>query len=244
MALGDWSEAVNSLSTSSVLRSESGGFPVPPGGGQFTYGFRAVDATPGVVARYTNLGNFDPTAYGGDISAAMRRTAPSLVTSTPIAVGFAPFVFFCMQGTDVNNPLTTAYMLGLSDANPSHIQLMKCLVSGGIPDGPPNPTVTGVLAQSTDSFPPGTWLHLRLEVVVNLDNEAVINCYASDLTANPVTLPMWVPIAGMPSIVDDNLGVTTGSLPLLAGRCGHGFQTSAIGGVALFDQIVPTAQLV
>jgi hypothetical protein len=235
MGAADWIDTPDSLSTASVLRTVTAGFPPPPGGGIFTYGFNSLDATPGVVARYCTLSGSDPSTSGGDISAAMMRASQSVSPT-----GFAPFLFFCLGGTDASDD---AYILGLADGNPPHIVLRKGALSGGLPDGPPAPTSTGVLGQSTDTFLLGTWYQIKLEVVVNLNGDVVLNCYSSDLTANLVSAPVWTSISGLPQFVDDALGINSGSLPYTSGRMGYGFVSSATGMVAFFDEIQPDLQI-
>jgi hypothetical protein len=233
MGSADWTDATSSLSTSSVRRSETAGFARPPGGGTFTFGFASQDSSSSIVARYCNLSGTDPTSKGGDISAAMERSA---LSAGP--VGFAPFLFFCASSADIS---ADAYMLGLADGNPAHFILRKGVMSQGLPDVPPGQQ--GVLAQSAATLVLGTWYHIKLEVVVNLSGDVVINCYQSDLTANLVSAPVWTVIPGMPQIIDDALGVNTGSLPYTAGRLGYAFATSQPNRVALFDEIRPTTQV-
>lgn len=233
MASADWTDAASSLSTSSVRRSVTAGFTRPPGGGTFLYGFASVDASPGVVARYCTLSGTVPTSKGGDISCAMQRGAQSAEKT-----GFAAFLFFCLGGTDVS---ANAYMLGLADGDPCHLVLRKGALNAGLPDVPA--PGQGVLARSTDTFSMGVWYQIKLEVVVNLNNDVVLNVYASDLGAHLVSAPVWAPVAGMAQFVDDALGVNSGSIPYLLGRLGYGFASSAIGRVAMFDEIRPTTQI-
>lgn len=235
MGSADWTDATDSQSTSSVRRSVTAGFARAPGGGTFLYGFASVDATPGVVARYCTLSGTVPTTKGGDISCAMQRASQSVAKT-----GFAPFLFFCLQGTDVSD---NAYILGLADGDPPHLVLRKGSLAGGLPDGPPAPTTTGILGQSTDTYAMGTWYQVKLEVVVNTNGDVVINCYQSDLTANLVSAPVWMPISGLPQFVDDALGVNSGSLPYAGGHLGYAFASHATGMVAFFDEIQPDVQL-
>lgn len=67
----------------------------------------------------------------------------------------------------------SAYLLGLSDDDPHRIVLGKGAVTVGLPtaDGP------GVLLKSSASFTQATWLHLRLDVIVNTNGDVVLKVF-------------------------------------------------------------------
>lgn len=235
MSSGDWTLIADALSAASVKRGVTAGIARPNGGGSFLYGFASQNNTPGVVALYSALAGFAPMPKGGEVSAAMKRGVSGGPTS------FAPFVFLGLGGT---TSADIAYMLGFSDADPSHIVLRKGALAGGLPDAPLYPADgnQGVLAKSTASFAQDTWMQLRLEAVVNLNGDVVINCYQSDPAAHPVSAPVWSAIPGIPQFIDDALAVNTGSAPLTSGRVGFGFQTADVSRRAYFDQLVTIAQ--
>jgi hypothetical protein len=241
MASSDWAALINALGSSSVLQGVTGGTTPASGGGSFVYGAASILNNPGVVGRYVDLPNFNPMLKGGRITGAIRR-GPSAG-----GAGVAPFIFLALGGNTVTD---NAYILGLSDADPSHIVLRKGQLALGIPDVPPGSS--GVLARSTASVIQGTWVHLRLDVVVNTSGDVVINAYRSELTANPVITPAWVKIPGMSdypngleatAFIDDAMGVNSGTLPLTSGRVGFGMQVSDVSRRAYWDHLTVDRQL-
>jgi hypothetical protein len=210
MAQADWTFLNDGLDIATLDRGVTAGIARPPGGGSFLYAFNSLAAVQGAVALFANLVDFAPMAKGASIRGCMQR-GPS---GGP--VGFSPFFFLGCQGNSVND---TAYLLGLSDDDPHRIVLRKGMVSAGIPDaeGP------GVLLASGESFEIGTWLHLRLDVIVNLNGDVVLKVLRNDLVAQPLgTPPNWQPVAGMAEFIDDNTGINSGSQPLTSGRGGFG----------------------
>lgn len=235
MAYSDWSATSDSASSSSIARAVSAGYPVPNGGDTFAYGMNAIISGAAAVALYHNAAAFNPSAAnkGGWISAAIQR---GIVQS-----GYSPFIFLCGQGT-ANT--ANAYILGLGDANPSHIVLRK----GDLATGAPDVAVgsQGVLARSTSTYDMETYYHLKLEAVVNAVGgglyETVLNVYVSDLGDNDVTSPVWTAITGMSQVIDDAAGVNTGSTPFTNGRFGFGMRSDATGRIAYFDHIAMAVQ--
>lgn len=240
MASADWGISTDSLDTSSLKRGVSAGIPRPSGGGTFAYGFNSVANVTGCTVLYVNLADFTPAAAGGTISGAIQRAPSSGKT------GFAPFLAICIGGTAVTD---VAYMLGLGDGDPSHFILRKGAMSDGLPDVAPG--TQGVLKRSTSTYPVETYYHLKLEAVVNLNGDVVLNCYQNDLTAHSVASPVWTSINGMTQFIDDNLGVNSGNaglsgsdiFPYTSGYMGFGVKVANIGRRAYFDRIVPSRQL-
>lgn len=241
MAEADWGISTGSLATSSLKRGVSGGLPVPSGGGSFVYGFNSLINTTGCTVLYVNVSDFTPAAAGGHISAAIQR-APSTGKT-----GFSPFVAICIGGTNVTDK---AYMLGLGDGDPSHLILRKGSMSDGLPDVAPG--TQGVLRRSTATYNAETYHHLKLEAVVNLNGDVILNCYYNNLAANAVTSPVWTAISGMAPFTDDALGINAGNagltgsdiFPYTSGYMGFGMRVSNIGRRALFDHILPVRQVV
>ncbi|MCU0688113.1 MAG: hypothetical protein MUF34_38710 [Polyangiaceae bacterium] len=162
-------------------------------------------------------------------SLALATGAVALFVNLP---GFAPMA----KGASVNDQ---AYLLGLSDDDPHRVVLRKGAVAGGIPpEGP------GTLLQSGESFAQGTWLHLRLDAIVNGNGDVVLAAFKSDLALHPLgTPPDWQPIAGMPAFVDDQLGINAGSQPLTSGRGGFGFAVRDVTRRGFFDQLELSRQV-
>lgn len=231
MASADWQELTGSLSTSDIARGVTRGITRPNGGGNFIYAMNALTATPGAVGLYASPQspntNFNPLLSGGDIRGAVQRGIANGVT------GYSAWLFCGAQGTDITDK---AYMLGLSDGNPSHIELRKGAMQVGLPDEAPGGTNV-VLARGTVPVAPGTYVHLRLEVVNNLNGDVVLNCYQNDLVANDVASPAWVAVPGISQFIDDVTGVNSGSLPYLGGRAGFGGQFAGATRRAYFDHL-------
>lgn len=242
MGQADWSDLSGGITT--VRRGATAGTSPPPGGGTYCFGMRSVENVAGVFGKYALQTGFSPTDKGGRISGAVRRS------SNGSSKDFAPFLFFCAQGTAA---AASAYILGLSDENPSHIQLRKGAIADGLaavslvdPDVNPN-----VLMRSTDTFAPDTWQHLRLDVILQGTGDVILQVYRNDLTLHNVDSPVWAPVPGMegPSyptfegFVDDALGVNSGTTPLPGGIIGFATRFETANRVAFFDHISVDRQL-
>ncbi len=225
MAETDWSYLNGGLDIATVDRGVTAGIATPPGGGSFLFAFNSLAAAQGAVALFANQANFAPMAKGGSIRGVLQRGPGGGAT------GFSPFLFLCCRGNSVND---TAYLLGLSDDDPHRIVLRKGAVATGLPsaDGP------GVLLKSSASFAQATWLHLRLDVIVNTNGDVVLKVFQNDLATHPIgSAPDWQPVAGMVEFIDDQLAINSGTQPLTSGRGGFGFAVKDVTRRAYFDQI-------
>lgn len=242
MAETDFTELTDVLVSGDVDRGVTAGVGVPNGGTTFAFGFNSLAVVSGGVGLFTNQASFAPMAKGCRISGAMKRHPGGGTT------GFSPFLFCCLQGPSVND---VGYMLGLVDASPAKIVLRKGVISEGLITETISPSTNGVLAVSSGGVTEGDWVHLRLDAVVNLNGDVVLNVFQSDLVANPVTAPVYAPITGMDvlspgsgrAFLDDTLGVNSGSLPFLDGRAGFGFQVADVTRRSFFDHIEIARQL-
>ncbi len=224
MASTDWTFLTDGLDAATVSRGVTAGIERPPGGGRFLHGFNSRAAAAGAVALSCALVDFAPLPSGGSIRACVQR-GPG---GGPL--GFAPFLFLCGRGASVNDD---AYLLGLSDDDPHRVVLRKGALARGLPSGD-----AGTLLSSAESFLQGTWLHLRLDAIVNDTGDVVLDVFANDLDAHPLgTSPDWQRVDGMPQFIDDALGVNSGSSPLTSGRAGFGFQTSDVTRRGFFDHL-------
>ncbi|MGN6107486.1 MAG: hypothetical protein ACTHU0_20420 [Kofleriaceae bacterium] len=206
-------------------RGATAGIARPPGGGSFVYAFNSLAAAQGAVGLFANLVDFAPMSKGASIRGCLQRGPSGGPT------GFSPFFFVGLQGTSVND---TAYLLGLSDTDPHRIVLRKGAVVTGLPDaeGP------GTLLASGASFSLGTWLHLRLDMIVNLNGDVVLKVFQNDLVARPLGVPPdWQPVAGMLEFIDDATAINSGSQPLTSGRAGFGLAVRDVTRRAFFDHI-------
>lgn len=240
MGSADWTEMSDGLDSASLDRGVTTGLVRPNGGGSFVFGFNSLVVAEGATAFFGNQANFVPTPAnkGGRVTGAIKRGASSGPTS------FAPFFMILAQGTSVND---NAYMLGLQDDSPYRIALRKGQISQGVPSALPG--ASGILRRSTTTYSPDTWHHLRIDVVVNLNGDVILQVFQSDLTGNLVTAPVWVPIPGIEdstlvatfgagtSFIDDSLGINSGSAPFTSGRLGYGFYTKDVSRRGVFDQI-------
>lgn len=225
MGQSDWSYLTNGLDMATVDRGVTAGIPRPPGGGSFLFAFNSLSAVTGAVALFANLEGFAPMAKGGSIRGVVQRGPGGGPT------GFSPFLFLSCQGNSVND---SAYLLGLSDDDPHRIVLRKGSITVGLPsaDGP------GVLLKSSASFAQATWLHLRLDVIVNGNGDVILKVLQNDLAAHPLgTPPDWQPVAGMVEFIDDHLGINSGSQPLTSGRGGFGMAVRDVTRRAYFDHL-------
>ena len=180
---------------------------------------------------------------GGRISGALKRVASAAST------GWSHFLYMSLQTDDAD---AVCYMLGLSDAKPSKIILRKGIMSEGFPAETIDPKVNGVLALSSQTIPEDVWVHLRLDVAVNVNGDVSLAVFQNDIDENGVdTNPDFQPVPGMDSIspgsgaafVDDVLGVSTGSLPLVGGFAGFGFEVDGTDRSAFFDHLETSRQV-
>lgn len=233
MAETDWTFLNDGLDAATVDRGVTTGIARPPGGGSFVFGFKSLSTAQGAVALFTNQLNFAPMAKGGSVRGAIQRGA----SGGPL--GFAPFFFVGLQGPSVND---LGYLLGLGDGDPHHVVLRKGALSGGLPDIPPG--TQGVLRRSTGTFMPGTWVHLRLDMIVNLNGDVLLQVFQNDLVANPLGgAPSWQPVPGMSEFIDDALGINSGSQPFTSGRAGFGFFTKDVTRRGFLDHVEVYRQL-
>ena len=231
MGESDWTYLNDGLDIATVDRGVTAGIPKPPGGGNFLFAFNSLAAVEGAVALFANLPDFAPMAKGGSIRGCMQRGPGGGPT------GFSPFLFLLCQGNSVND---SAYMLGLSDDDPHRIVLRKGSVAVGIPDSEGQ----GVILASGESFAQGTWLHLRLDAIVNDNGDVVLKVFQNDLDANPLgDTPTWEEVPGMAMLVDDHLGINTGSQPLTSGRAGFGAAVADVTRRSFFDHVELMRQL-
>lgn len=225
MAEADWTFLNGGLDIATVDRGVTAGITRPPGGGSFLYAFNSLAAVDGAVALFANVVDFAPMPKGGSIRGAIQRGPGGGAT------GFSPFFYLCCQGNAVND---SAYLVGLSDEDPHRIVLRKGAVTTGLPsaDGP------GVLLKSAASYAQGTWLHVRLDVIVNTNGDVELNVFENDLVAHPLdTPPNWELVGGMPAFTDDHLGINSGTQPFTSGRGGFGVSVKDVTRRAYFDHI-------
>lgn len=225
MAEADWTYLNDGLDIATVDRGVTAGIARPPGGGSFLFAFNSLAAVQGAVGLFCNLVDFAPMAKGASIRGCVQRGPGGGPT------GFSPFLFLACQGNSVND---TAYLLGLSDDDPHRIVLRKGAVAVGIPDSEgPN-----VLLASGESFSQGTWLHLRLDVIVNDNGDVVLKVLRNDLGPHPLgSPPDWQPVPGMVEFIDDHLGINSGSQPLTSGRGGFGMAVADVTRRSYFDHL-------
>lgn len=233
MAETDWTFLNDGLDAATVDRGVTTGIARAPGGGSFVFGFNSLSTAQGVVGLFTNQVNFAPMAKGGSIRGAVQRG----LSGGPL--NFAPYLFIGLQGPSVND---NGYLLGLGDGDPHHLVLRKGTLSGGLPDIVPG--TLGVLRRSTATFLPGTWLHLRLDMVVNQNGDVILQVFQNDLVAHPLgSAPTWAAIPGMAEFIDDALGINSGSQPFTSGRAGFGFFTKDVTRRGFLDHVEAYRQL-
>ncbi|MCP4568971.1 MAG: hypothetical protein GY841_15455 [FCB group bacterium] len=205
MSATDWAELDDSLA--GVHASETNGLGVPNGGGSQIFAFNSFDANQiGAAGRRCTIDDFVPMASGGRISGCVARLPSGANT------GFSPLLFMSLSGTSVND---NAYILGLEDADPYRIVLLKGSPNDGIPDGT-------YLARSSTQYnmSDNLWHHIRLDVIHQGSGAVTLEAFHSDLIANPCTAPVWTAIDGLAQFVDDAVGANTGTVPLIGGYTG------------------------
>ena len=240
MAETDWTALGDELAPASLDRGVTTGFVPPTGGGAFVFGFNSLVTSQGAAGYFTNQAGFAPTPAlrGGSIRGAVKRGISGGDAN------FAPFLFIQCQGTSVNDH---AYLLGLSDAEPSRIVLAKVAIVGGLPAAPVV-SQGGVLGLSTSTYVKDTWHHLRLDAIVNANGDVLLQAFRS--ASGNVASPTWAAVAGLANFVDDQLGVNSQLAggasgfyqPFTSGRMGFGFFTKDISRRGVFDHFEALAQ--
>lgn len=224
MAQSDWVAMGNELAAAIVARGVSQGFTPPNGGGNFVYGWKTLQATPGVAGLTAGDGNFDPTAEGVRISAAIQRNGSAGAT-----------VMLCV-GLDANDVGADCYLLGFThDENPSHLVLHKGSPSNGLLE---TPTTNVELAKSSATFAAGTWAHVQMDLIIQPHGDVHLQLKSNDLGTYTVGSPTWADIDGMPEYIDDVIGVRSGSVPFNGGGfVGFAYYSEQIGRYALIDHV-------
>lgn len=242
MAELDWTIMNDALDVASVKRGTTSGLVKPPStiGNNFVYAFNSLAVVTGAVGFFANQVGYAPMAAGGSVRGCLKR----LPSGGP--AGFSPFLFVGAQGPSVND---AAYMLGLSNADPSRVVLKKGVISTGITDAAPDAPVNGILLRSTGEVSPDEWRHLRLDMIVNTNGDVLLQVFENDLTVQGIgTAPVWNQIGGMEGplsadaapidgFIDDALAIASGSPPYTSGRAGYGFACSDVTRRAAFDHI-------
>lgn len=246
MGEANWTELSDGIALAALDKGVTTGIARPNGGGNFVFGFNSLTTASGAAGYFTNQANFAPTpvSKGGSVRGAVQRGLSGG------DLEFAPMLFINSQGASVND---NAYLLGLADDEPHRIVLRKGQIVAGVPNA--SPGASGVLRRSTASFGKGTWLHLRIDAVVNLNGDVILKVFRNDLTANPVTAPVWVAEPGIEdstlvsthgagtSFIDDSLGINSGSAAYTNGRMGFAFRTANITRRGFFDHVECLRQL-
>jgi hypothetical protein len=165
------------------LYGVTSGVARPPGGGGFVL---AVNSLAG-AATALEISQADVLVKGGSIRGALQRGPSDART------GWAAALRLLNDGGD-------AYLLGLSDSDPSRIVLARRAVDSGLPDLLPG--IGGVLRCSDAVVDVGEWVHLRLDVTIT-GGAALLEVYRNDLAAHPLdAAPDWQPIPGMDPVND------------------------------------------
>lgn len=246
MGSSNWSELSGNLNANEadpinrvMIAKTTAGETGPNGSGTHVFGMRTLVATTGSYALHNNQAGFAPVPPGvmlpipsghksSSIRGAIKRTGPG-------SSGASAFLFCGLQTADVG---ATAYMLGLSDGDPSFITLRKGAIADGLPSGAPDPLgPLHILRRSTVAVPIGTWVHLRLDAIASPTGDYVLRCYASELADNPVNSPTWMELFPAPLLVDDPIGANTGSAGLSGGFMGFGGRFSDVGRRVYFSRI-------
>lgn len=234
MATSDWTTLNDSLSQAVLDRGVTAGIPGPEGAGDFVFGFNSSGSTivkgaAGLFVNHTGVAPTDPNK-GGSVRGYVQRGVSAG------RLGFAPMLFAGLQGPSVNDE---GYLLGLADGDPHHVVLRKGRISDSVPDVAPGSQdingVGGILRRSSDSFQPGTWLHLRLDMIANTNGDVILQVFRNKASFGAAEI--WEPIQGMDQFIDDKLGVNSGSKPFTFGRMGFAFFSRDVNRRGYFDNL-------
>lgn len=232
MAEVDWTVVAGSLTTGDTDRGVTNAQGNPNGGASFIHGFSSLTGVVGAVGLFANQAGSNPMAKGARVSGAMKRLPGAAET------GWSAFLFAALQDDAIDSD---CYMLGLADSNPAKLVLRKGALDGGLQSQVIGQD--GVLAISDASFAEDTWIHVRMDVVVNLNNDVIITVSANDLVSNQVDEPEWAGVAGMSPVLDDAFGQLLGSRGLVGGRAGFGFEQRGSNRTSFLDHIEVARQV-
>lgn len=229
MSEANWTTLTGSLAAPVVSRGVSAGFTPPNGGGSYVFGFHALQNTAGAVGLYPNHANFAPAAKGGSIRAAIQRAGGDAYCTAMLAAAL-----------EASGVTAAGYLLGFADdEEPGHLLLRKGSIATGLPEAG-----IDVLRKSTQTYPKGSWLHVRLDVIVQPHGDVLIQVFQNDLTAHAVSSPVWAAIDGMAEYVDDVLGINSGSVPLNGGGYfAIAFKSSEVGRRGFVDHVEIARQI-
>lgn len=221
MSSSDWVALTNSDDASVITRgviATAAVPPAPPGQSDpYVYGMRAL--SPGVLALRTDLAGFTPiaAAKSAQITIALRAIAGAQV-----------FAFAGLQGAGQIDRV--GYQLGLDPYG--FLTLSKGLLTDDI-NAPAK-----ILRHSSAPYAPGSWVHCRLDVVINTnvsgtEGDVIVHAWTS--SSGNVFAPAWE--RTLLGYVDDVLAAGTGSKPLRGGYVGYGAKFTAAGQAALFAAV-------
>ena len=162
------------------------------------FGMNALQAGAGVVGLYYNHDDYAPAIKGGSVRGVVQRVGGARNT------GFSPYLFMCLSGATVDDK---AYILGLEDRDPYRIVLTKGALLNGVQEA----TENTYLRRSNQEFriSDGDVHQLRLDVIVQDNDDVVLKVMANDISANDIDSPVWEPVDGMSLFVDDVLGLNS-----------------------------------
>ncbi len=223
MAEADWKLMTGSPDTTQVSfgKTDDGAFSIP--GGDFALGFHSLEPVVGLSGLLYTWPSLHPISghFGGVINASLRKFNAQ--------AGGSPVLFFA-TGTDVTS--AEGYMLGLTEEWPPRIALRKGLLSAGL-----STDNTELLGLSERAFLATDWIELFFTMAVNQQGDLTLTTrYACPPT---VGLGPYTTDPGLPNVIDDILGLGTGSPPLEGDfyvGVGH-YNSGQSGRVSLFDWI-------
>ena len=220
MAETDWELMEGSLDTATVSYGTVTGADAAPPEGVACLGFHSLQPCEGVSALISTVAiQFlapMPPGRGGTIYSHTRKLIPMHQ--------YAPMIFLACGKNVVS---AQAYILGLSEEWPYRIALKKGLLVEGL-----RADDESILGLSDAVYDTSDWHNLWLQVTVNTQGDTVL--HAEKWVAGPNA---FIPIPGMDDVIDDALGVLTGT-PGLIGPfypgIGH-YNRAAPGRISLFD---------
>lgn len=242
MSSSQWSQVSDGLSSSllAVNPVTSAVVALPNGNdGSFVFGFHSITNDVGVSAYYSTQSGYAPTSKQGRLSAALQKG---------VGAGndkHSPFIFLGLGGTGSTN---MAYMLGLDESATPRIVLRKGQLANGLPAVAPGSQ--GVLRRSSSTISIGTWIHLKIDAILQPGGDVLIQCFQNDIVANGVDSPVWTAIAGISDFTDDAGGINSAllgitgadSAPLTSGRMGFGTRSADANRNSYFARIAPEKQ--
>lgn len=249
MSQSDWSVMAGSadgvtFGGTTILRNTTNGITGPAGDlATSVFAFNSIESVDAAVGVYTSLSGFSPLTSGVQLTGCIQRGISGSQQ------GWSNFFFLCSTGSNVAD---RAYMFGIEDSTPGRLVLAKGPINVGLTT---DSSAVEIIRTSKATYNWGTWIHLKIEAIVQPSGDVVFKMYTNDLDANDLSNPSawnwvalefedkWSDVYSAGEFIDDVTGVNTGSTTLTSGYVGYAYKcTNTPAARGYFDYISLASQ--